>query len=418
MFIGALNGVVSILFTVCYFYQLVYLLVPFFKKPRQPVGEPKANRYAVLICARDEEKVIGNLILSIRDQDYPRELIDIYVAADNCRDATARICRGLGVTVWERFDAERVGKGYALDFLFENIRKSGADTRYDGYFVFDADNLLDERYITEMNRVFSRGHAVVTSYRNSKNYGENWITAGYSLWFLRESQYLNNSRMLLGTGCAISGTGFLLSREIAERYGGWKFFLLTEDIEFSVRCAIDGERIAFCRDAILYDEQPATFGQSRTQRLRWAKGFFQVFSKYGGRLTCAVFKRRGFCCFDMLMTVLPAILLTAVTVLGSAAAIIYGALAGREVGAGVSSLLLTFLKAYVLLFVAGAVTVATQWSRIHATRRAKILYTFTFPLFMFTYIPIAFAALVRRVSWKPIRHTKAKTLSDIRRLSV
>jgi cellulose synthase/poly-beta-1,6-N-acetylglucosamine synthase-like glycosyltransferase len=416
-FIGTVNEVVSILFTICYFYQIVYILVPFFKKPRTPECAPVANRYAVFICARDEETVIGNLIRSIRAQDYPRELIDVYVAADNCADNTARVCRELGATVYERVDTRRVGKGYALDFLFRAVRASRrAD--YDGYFVFDADNVLDERYFTHMNRVFSCGHRVVTSYRNSKNYGDNWITAGYSLWFLRESQYLNYPRMLLGTGCAISGTGFLLSRAIVEKYGGWSFFLLTEDIEFSVRCAIDGERIAMCRVAVLYDEQPATFRQSRTQRLRWAKGFFRVFSRYGGKLFAAMVRRRSFCCFDMLMTVMPAILLTLVTAFGSVSAAIYGALAGLDITAAVGSLVVTFVRAYALLLLVGAVTVATQWREIHAAPRAKVGYTFTFPLFMFTYLPIALSALVRNVGWEPIRHTKVKTLSDIRRLSV
>ena len=63
---------------------------------------------------------------------------------------------------------------------------------------------------------FSDGYQIVTSYRNSKNYGDNWISAGYALWFLRESRYLNHARFLLGTSCAVSGTGFLFSRRVLE----------------------------------------------------------------------------------------------------------------------------------------------------------------------------------------------------------
>lgn len=169
--------------------------------------------------------------------------------------------------------------------------------------------MLDCHFVEAMNRTFTDGYEVVTSYRNSKNYGENWISAGYALWFIRESRYLNNSRMLMGTSCAISGTGFLFSRKVIESTNGWVFHLLTEDIEFSVYHILQGRTIGFCADAVLYDEQPATFRQSWRQRLRWARGFLQVFRKYGFGLIKGMGKGR-FSCYDMSMTVMPAFLLT------------------------------------------------------------------------------------------------------------
>lgn len=154
--------------------------------------------------------------------------------------------------VYTRFNREKVGKGYALEQLLLHIEEDYPKV-YDGFFVFDADNVLDCRFVEEMNRTFSDGYEVVTSYRNSKNYGDNWISAGYALWFIRESRYLNNSRMLLGTSCAVSGTGFLFSRQVMESTNGWKFHLLTEDIEFSVHHILQGRKIGFCADAVLYD---------------------------------------------------------------------------------------------------------------------------------------------------------------------
>ena len=103
-----------------------------------------------------------------------------------------------------------MGKGYALNWLLERIPVK----KYDGFLVFDADNLLRPDYLTEMNKTFSAGYSIVTSYRNTKNYGDNWISAGYGLWFLREARYLNGARMALGSSCAVSGTGFLFSRRV------------------------------------------------------------------------------------------------------------------------------------------------------------------------------------------------------------
>ena len=417
--IAMINIALSVLFTLCYLYQAIYLVAPFIMKRREKREEMAArpvvmHRYAVLISARNEERVIGHLIRSIREQNSPSELVTVFVVADNCTDRTAEVAEAEGAVVYRRFNKQRVGKGYALDFLLSQILRDYPRDAFDGFFVFDADNILDSNYIAEMNRTFSQGYRIITSYRNSKNYGDNWVSAGYSLWFLRESRYLNHARMLLGTSCAISGTGFLVHRDIIEKYGGWKFFLLTEDIEFSVSNIIDGERIAFCKDAILYDEQPTSFRQSWLQRLRWAKGFYQVFAKYGGALVRAMIRRRSFACFDMLMIIVPSILLSFLGVFCSIVAAILGAALGVDVSPAARALLATAVNGYLLLFFVGGVTLMTEWKRIHCRPARKIALLFTFPIFQFTYIPVALAALVSHVEWKPIIHKEVKTLAEIR----
>ena len=413
--IELINQIIAIVFSICYFYQIIYILLPFIMKERASKNTVKLHRYAVLISARNEETVITQLIDSIRDQTYPEDLVTVFVVADNCTDHTADIARKLGAVVYERFNLLNIGKGFALDFLLEKIRADYPRDVFDGFFVFDADNLLDENFISEMNKTFSDGHKIITSYRNSKNYAKNWISAGYSLWFLRESRYLNYPRMLIGSSCAVSGTGFLVSSEIIDQNGGWKFFTLTEDIEFSVHSVINGRRIAYCQNAVLYDEQPVTFRQAWNQRLRWAKGFLQVFRKHGGGLVGTLVKRRSWACFDLLMTIMPAIFLTVFCVGVNLIAM----LATLPEGGGnpvvvVKSLLITVFNAYLLLFAIGGITVATQWKMIHCKPMFKILYLFTFPLFMFTYIPITLVAIFKRVEWTPIAHTEVKTLQEVR----
>jgi cellulose synthase/poly-beta-1,6-N-acetylglucosamine synthase-like glycosyltransferase len=412
--VGLINLILSIAFTVCYLYQFVYLVTPIFKKSKPASNVTILHRFAILISARNEASVIASLVRNIREQNYPGDLVTVFVVADNCSDDTAGEARDAGAVVYERFNKKEVGKGYALDFLLERISEDYEKESFDGFFVFDADNLLDENYIAEMNKTFSQGHKIITSYRNSKNYDDNWISAGYSLWFIRESQFLNNSRMLLGTSCAVSGTGFLVSREIIEKNGGWKFFLLTEDIEFSVHSVLNGEKIAFCKKAILYDEQPTDFRQSWLQRLRWAKGFLQVFHKYGAELTKSVFKRRSFSSYDILMIILPALYLTLFTVLFNITAIIAGSILGYDVSQASNSLLWTFINGYLLLFGIGLVTLISEWKQIHCKAFYKIFYLFSFPVFEFTYIPISLAALFGKVEWKPIIHKEVKTLADVR----
>ena len=200
--IKLINFIIATVFFICYSYQFAYILVPYLKKekPHKPV---ELHRYAVLISARNEELVIGNLLDSISAQDYPSRLVRVFVVADNCTDETAKVAREHGAIVYERFNDKLVGKGYALEYLLDRIGEEYGDV-FDAYMVFDADNLLSEDYIRCMNETFSDGYRIITSYRNSKNYGDNWISAGYALWFLREAKYLNNARYLLGTSCAVA----------------------------------------------------------------------------------------------------------------------------------------------------------------------------------------------------------------------
>ena len=398
-----INAVISALFFICYTYQFLYIPLVLAKKPKPLASPPKAHRYAVLIAARNEENVISGLLDSLRAQTYDMSLVTVFVAADNCTDSTAAIARSHGAVVYERFNQLNVGKGYALDFLLQHI---GADypAGFDGYFVFDADNILAPDYIERMNEMFSNGHEIVTSYRNSKNFGGNWISAGYALWFLRESRYLNGARTRLGSSAAVGGTGFLFSQRILNESHGWRFYLLTEDIEFSVYHILRGEKIAICESAVLYDEQPTDFRQSCRQRLRWAKGYVQVFLRYGGQLLRGA-ARGSWSCFDMSMSILPAFVLTSLCLLANITLTILGLMQGAGVWFALRSLLECMGSILATLLVLGGITTVTEWHRIHATTAQKLVYTLTFPLFMLTYLPISLAALFMKVEWKPIHHS-------------
>lgn len=398
-----INYTVSILFILCYAYQFVYIPISLFKKKKTVIKNPDLHNFAVLICARNEAAVIGDLIDSIQCQTYNRDLITVFVLADNCTDNTAEIAANKGAKVYSRFNKELIGKGYALQELRQHITEDYPEG-FDGYFVFDADNILSPNYIEEMNKTFSEGNDVITSYRNSKNYGDNWISAGYALWFLRESRYLNNARDLIGTSCMVSGTGFLFSRKIAENINDWPFHTLTEDIEFSADLIVNGHRTAFCPAAEFYDEQPTGFAQSWRQRLRWSKGYLQVFRKYGKRMIKGCMKG-NFSCFDMTMSIMPAFILSAMSVTLNLVIGVRGAYAGDNIMISLKSIGEMLGNMYLTLFAVGIITTVSEWKHIKTSAKRKIVFSFTFPLFMFTYIPISIRALFGKCEWKPIIHS-------------
>lgn len=417
-FVDVFNICVFLTFTVCYTYQLFYVFVTLTRKPPVRTAS-RDHRYAVLIAARNESAVIADLVKSIKAQNYPAHLIDIFVIADNCTDDTAEIARMAGANVYERFNKEQIGKGYVLDFGLKAIWRDRPDAGYEAYFVFDADNVLDANYFREMNATFDSGAKASTSYRNSKNFGSNWISAGYGVWFLREAKFLNQARLTLNTSCAVSGTGFFIAADVLEKAGGWRWHLLTEDIEFSCSSIIDGIRISYTPTAVLYDEQPTTFRDSWNQRFRWAKGFYQVFGRYAGGLARgAVRNPRGyrFACYDMFVTIAPGMLLTVIAITFNAIIIALAVTGAMSIGTAVtssfSSIFFCLFNFFMFMFVFGVLTTFVEWDNIRTTTPKKILYMFTFPLFQFTYIPIALVALVKKATWKPIRHSIAVDVAE------
>lgn len=407
-----INFVIAVIFFVCYTYQFLYIPVPWLRKAR-PHSPAKDNRYAVLICARNEQRVIGDLIASLRGQTYSQGLLSIFVLADNCTDDTAMVARVAGANVYERFNQVQVGKGYALQELLEHLEQDYPQG-FDGYFVFDADNILAPNYVEAMNRTFSDGHDIVTSFRNSKNYGDNWIIAGYALWFLRESRYLNHARFLLGTSCAVSGTGFLFAHSLLEELGGWDYFLLTEDLEFTADLVCRGEKIAYCHDAVIYDEQPSSFAQSIRQRSRWQRGYLQVVAKHGGNMVKTMLCDGSFACFDMLMCTIPAVVLSVISLLLNGVMFVVGVtIARKQLDIFFASVIMSAVNSYLVMLLMGLLPLVTEWRRIRCSRRKKIGYLFTFPFFVFTFGIAMVLAVFGNIEWKPIKHSVALSIGDM-----
>lgn len=416
--IVAFNSIVGQLFTLCFLYQVVFFFIGLIRGEISIEPAKKQHSYAFFIAAHNEEAVIANLVKSIKEQDYPSELIDIFVVADACTDNTAQAARDAGAIVYERNDLSRKGKSWVMDYGFDRILKEYPG-KHEAFFIFDADNLLSRDYVSVMNDAFDQGYLALTSYRNSKNFGSSWISAAYATWFMREARYLNNARMICGTSCAVSGSGYLVSAKIIQGMHGWDFHTLTEDIQFATFCAIHGVRIGYA-PAEFYDEQPVTLKASIKQRMRWTKGFYQVLFTYGRHMLTSIAKFRRFAAYDMLMVIGPAMLLTLLCLMVNATFIVVGSLShgflatDSEIEMAIGSVIMIFAYMYGTFFVMGLFTTITERKHIHCPQRWRIFANlFTFPLFMFTYVPLTVAALFLKVDWVPTPHDVSVTLDEV-----
>lgn len=253
-----------------------FALVGVFAKKKFPHTEQKL-KYGIIIPTRNETKVVGNLIDSIRKNNYPQDKLDVFVIAHNCDDDTAEVARAKGVKVYEYNNPNERTKGYALKYLFGKIEEDYGTASYDGFFILDADNILAVDYFDKMNDAFvaTGKHSVVTSFRNSKNFGKNVMSAMYGLYFLYGCRLEARGRSVMGCSTRVSGTGFVFDADTVKN--GWNYLTLTEDWEFTADKLLQNTKIYYCDEAMFYDEQPTSFKVMWTQRIRWAKGHLLVF---------------------------------------------------------------------------------------------------------------------------------------------
>ena len=278
--------IIGIILQVIVIHKAFYFVIGmFFTRKFKPAR--KKHKYGIVIAARNEKYVIGNLIDSINKQDYPKELLTVFVVADNCTDNTAEIARSKGAICYCRSDSEHKTKGYALQYLFNQINRDYGVDSFEGYFVFDADNLLKSDYISKMNDAFDSGAKIITSYRNTKNFDENWIASTYALHWIRSIRTNHRARSVLHLATNIQGTGFLFANEIVSN--GWKYTSLTEDRALTADAVAQGYEITYQDEAEFFDEQPVNLKVALRQRLRWSKGHLQAFAESGPYLFINIF---------------------------------------------------------------------------------------------------------------------------------
>jgi len=278
---------IQLLFIILNFYYLTISLFAFIPRRYKTLTEVYEYDYALIIAAHNEEKVISNLIESLNMQNYNKEKYKIFVIADNCSDRTAEIAHSAGADVFERFDNQNKGKGAAMEWMFQKI--FDMKRHFDFIGIFDADNLVDSNFLSEMNLKANLGNKVIQGYLETKNPHDSWITYSYAMGYWEVNKLFQESRDNLGLSCQLSGTGFIVSVDLIKKIG-WGATCLTEDMEYTAKLVSQNLRVAFAKNAIVYDEKPVTFRQSWNQRIRWMQGHADVASRFVSLLVKKTFR--------------------------------------------------------------------------------------------------------------------------------
>ncbi|MEZ4714216.1 MAG: glycosyltransferase family 2 protein [Caldilineaceae bacterium] len=238
------------------------------------------NRFVFLVPAHNEEKLLPNLLKSLKALDYPADQFAIHVVADNCADCTAEVGRAHGAHVHERFNQTQLGKGYALQWLLKRIEES--DDAFDAAIILDADSVVSANFLSVMNRHLANGERVIQAYYTVLHPERAWNTclryvALTALHYLRPL-----ARMALGGSVGLKGNGMVFHRSILRNHA-WSASV-TEDIEYHMSLILAGERVTFAREAVVWAEMPTELKDARTQNIRWEQGRLEMAKRYVPRL--------------------------------------------------------------------------------------------------------------------------------------
>lgn len=373
-----------------------------------PDAEPK-NRFAAIIAARNEENVIGNLVQSLREQNYPAELIEIFVIPNNCTDNTREAALRAGAVVVDCYRKVK-SKGDVLNFAFEEIFDGRQD--FDAYCVFDADNLVDPDFFSEMNKALCSGMKAAQGFRDSKNPNDSAVSAWYSVYYLTINRILNHSRSVLGMSSWVNGTGFMISSEAIRELGGWNTKTISEDMEITTLCVLNGINIGWVPKALVYDEQPITFGQSWKQRRRWSTGM-QDCAMYLRPLLATAFRKKNINCIEVVFTIIAPY----VQLIGCTAFFLTMILTGIKIKYDLFPDTFLFVRLFLSFDTSYVSTTAVAALAVWLSGKSvkKLSYgILSFWIFLATWVPINLISLFwKQKDWSRIEHTRQLTIHEI-----
>ena len=415
-------GVIGTAITVLMAYKAIFFVVGFFRCRKFKETDNK-HTYAICVPARNEEKVIQNFLDSVAHSDYPLDKITVFVVADNCTDSTAQVARafdknGLKVVVYEHNNPDERTKGFALKYLFEKIEEDYGRQSFEGYFVFDADNVIMQDYLTRMNEAFDEGHKIITSFRNSKNMNQNWISFSYAMHWMRTCLTENRAKGVLNQACRIQGTGFLFSNELVK--DGWNYTSLTEDRSFCTDAVVQNYKISYCESAVFFDEQPYKLRVALRQRLRWSKGHLQSAVENCPKLLKNMINpKKNFCiAYDCFFLNFPRHIESAVRKIITYALELTIAIMTAAVYGWIWGFFVGWLTGRLKSWVSSMLIEACVFIKYHQKMEQGNVWKRFFHIVMFPFFDVIgrwtmYIAVFKKIEWKPIPHD---TVMDMEKL--
>ena len=291
-------GIASILLSLPIALPSAYLgaLTLFAKAHATPDPRPTpTTRFRFVVPAHDEEQGITATVESLLAVDYPRDLFEVVVVADNCSDATADRARSAGARVIERQDRTKKGKGYALERAFDVLLDEGG---VDAVVVVDADTSVSPNLLRAVDLRVATGEVAMQAEYGVRNAEASWRTRLMTVAFSIFHGLRGNARERLGLSAGLRGNGMAFTTR-ALRDVPHQAYSLVEDVEYGIRLGRAGHRVAHVHEARVFGDMVAGEQASRSQRKRWEDGRKKLREEHALPLLREAIEKRSLLLFDL-----------------------------------------------------------------------------------------------------------------------
>lgn len=418
--------VLSVIAVILYMPRMIGFLCAFKKPPYKRATVRR--KIGIVIPARNESDVIGDLFASIGRQDYDGPF-DVNVIVKDPHDPTIRLAEKMGARVL--VVPEQTCKGDVLDAFFHALSPEEMQS-YDAFVIVDADGVLSPTYVRELNNALEwEEYDIFLTRKYMKNcLGDRKKRTVFSnnsaLTWAMLDDLGNRWRIEQGIPLALTGQGMMVRRTLIEEIGGWPYRSLTEDYELRLDSLIKGFRSFYYPYAVLYTEEAVGHRDNYNRRLRWLTGYAQCDDKYKKRILEQA-KQRGKINkaeLECLFGIYPLAMFAATTIVTMLAG---GGLAAFYATQGLTAMWvksLIFLVGmpfgimYLLLFAYSTLAmIASREAFEVITVGERIAMLFFSPFYLLEYLPIFIQSRVRakkhcRLAWEQSERQHYESAAD------
>lgn len=287
-----INMVILMIIGIPFFLQLIYMFLYFIPKKTFKKTEKK-NKICVIIPAHNEEDVIYDTVKDLFiNQNYPHNLFDVYVIADNCSDKTAELAKKAGATVFIHIDnnPKHHMVGYALKYGLKELLKIDEVKHYDFMIRLDADNHINKEFFSLMNDAYNSGAKIARPYESALNMTQNSFTKACGLYYIFDSRCSSRVRERLHLDAHVNGPGSLTDFNIIRKIGGYDTTTMCEDTEFNWKRMFEKVKCHYVEDAVVYEDLPSTLKDTYYRNKRLGAGNTRLFFRYTPKLWFYTFK--------------------------------------------------------------------------------------------------------------------------------
>jgi cellulose synthase/poly-beta-1,6-N-acetylglucosamine synthase-like glycosyltransferase len=375
----------------------------------------KDNKLALMIPARNEGKTILPLLASIKKQTYANKNFDVFIIVKEHDDPVIEYAKKVNAKVY--IDSTQSSKGDCLDYCIQHILHEYPGV-YDGYILVDADCVLDNNFMLEMNNALASGADVINAKKLVKNYLPefrkylNLVTACNGLIWTIMDDMGNRWKSDHGYTTMTITTGIMFSKNLIQKWGGWNYRqTLTEDMELQRDCALMGYKTLYYSHAKFYMEESPSLKVTNTRRNRWMNGLINSDYIYGSRLLHkrgdhAIRNNYFMFCLWLVYAYIGLLFLLFVGNLGIAG---YVFLTGS--GTVLHYLFLSFYalaSIYISFMVLTFAAIIVDWKNIQLSIFNKLLLLLVHPLFYMGYLQIVSRAIFikKPLEWEVIERVE------------